>query len=243
MRRLIDAVRAVAFDLDGTLIDTAPDLASAANMTLTILGGRTLSEERLRGLIGSGADQFVEKALTESLGGVPPRAELLSSATLLFGNLYGQRLFEHSRLYPGVAEALQELRSAGVALCCVTNKESMFALPLLKAAQLSAYLECVLCADRAEDRKPSPNLLLAACARLRIAPAELLYVGDSRVDIAAARAAGCRVAAVEYGYDHGLAFETVRPDWFVGSLTELVMLRVPPASACLRAGTVLLQGS
>ncbi|MEX0734488.1 MAG: phosphoglycolate phosphatase [Steroidobacteraceae bacterium] len=220
-------MRAAAFDLDGTLVDTAPDLGAAANRMLETLGYKSLPEHRFRELIGDGVDQFIGRALTESLGEPPPRA-VLHAAAALFGRLYGEHLFEHSRVYPGVPEALRALDHAGIALCCVTNKHSVFAMPLLKAAHLRDFFAFTLCADSAADRKPKPDLLLAACAQLAVVPAELLYVGDSHSDVVAADAAGCRVIVVDYGYDNGLPLDEARPDAIIGNLTEIVTMQVQP---------------
>ena len=140
------------------------------------------------------------RAFTESLGDLPSHTAQRSAALALFRRLYGQDLFKRSTVYPGVVQTLRSLADSGISLCCITNKDSVFAEPLLREAQLSGFFAFTLCADRAEDRKPSPNMLLAACSRLGIAPAEMLYVGDSGMDIAAARAAGCPVIAVSYGY-------------------------------------------
>lgn len=253
MLKLIDCIEAVAFDLDGTLVDTAPDLAAAANMMLVILGATALPDHRIPALIGGGVDSFVEGVLGESAGlgahrgrasrsggrgadscpfPVPallsrgrrrdPDPALTKTAAALFRHLYRQRLFERGRVYPGVIESLQMLQSAAIPVCCITNKESRFTLPLLDAAALRARFVAVLCADRHEDRKPSPNLLIAACAQLDVQPAQLLYVGDSPSDVVAARAAGCRVVAVAYGYNHHLALAEARPDAIVANLTELV---------------------
>jgi phosphoglycolate phosphatase len=123
---------------------------------------------------------------------------------------------------------LRALDALALPLCCVTNKESGFALRVLEAADLARYFACVLCADLAEDRKPSPNLLLAACAKLGIEPDELLYVGDSRTDIIAARAAGCRIVAVTYGYQTHEALAALRPDGLIDDMRELMRLvRIP----------------
>jgi phosphoglycolate phosphatase len=231
MPRLIDSVRAAAFDLDGTLIDTAPDLAMAVNVMLSMLGTEVLPEIRIRALIGNGVDQLVLRALKESLRGREPHEAQRSAALSLFGRLYGQRLFERSTIYPDVTRALESLADAGITLCCVTNKASTFALPLLAAARLRQFFAFTLSPGCEEDRKPSPNLLLAACSRLGVSPEEMLYVGDSRTDIVAARAAGCRAVAVSYGYNHGLPLEEIRPDGIITSLTELVSLYVRPLFA------------
>jgi len=232
MQKLTERIRAVAFDLDGTLIDTMGDLAAAVNLMLSMLGAKELPQSRVRALVGNGVDQLVMRALNESVGSSATHAAQRSAALALFRRLYGQGLFKHSKVYPGVEQALRSLAEAGISLCCITNKDSVFAEPLLKQAALSGLLSLTLCADRAEDRKPSPNMLLAACSRFGIAPAEMLYVGDSSMDIAAARAAGSPVIAVSYGYgkDHAAGAADVQADGCVDDLTELVALCVrPPA--------------
>ncbi len=195
-----ERIRAVGFDLDGTLIDTMPDLAAAVNLMLATLGARELPDDRVRSFVGHGVEQLVRKALTESLGGEAMHAARESAALMLFRRLYSQGLFKRSRVYPEVADSLRALHAAGLRIACITNKSSEFALPLLQQAGLAPHLAFTVCADRAEDRKPAPRMLLSACSRLGIMPSQLLYVGDSPLDIAAARAAGCPSLAVTYGY-------------------------------------------
>lgn len=227
MTRLIEGIRAIAFDLDGTLIDTAPDLGAAANTMLMTLGHEALPADRFRALIGGGIEQFITRTLTESLGEAPSPAALPDAARL-FRRLYGERLFEESRVYPGVPEALRALDFGGIALCCVTNKHSRFTVPLLEAAGLIDFFVITLCADGVEKRKPNPDLLLAACAHLAVAPAEMLYVGDSHTDVVAADAAGCRAVMVDYGYENGRSLTDARPDAIIGNLTEIVTVQVQP---------------
>lgn len=228
MTRLIDCIEAVAFDLDGTLIDTAPDLAAAANSMLRILGGRPLPEPRVAALIGDGVDRFVARVLEESGGAAQVYATRQSWARVLFRNLYEQELFARGRVFPGVEEALQLLETAELPLCCITNKESRFALPLLDAAGLRERLPVTVCADVPEDRKPSPSMLLAACRQLGVEPANLLYVGDSPSDIAAARAARCHVVAVTYGYGDCDVLAAARPDGILGNLAKITAIRLRP---------------
>ncbi len=232
--KLLARVRAVAFDLDGTLVDSAPDLAAAANAMLEVLGHARLPEPRIAALIGNGIDRLVEAALAASTGRAA-EAGPLAAATALFRRCYAERLFDRSRVYPGVIEGLAALDAMGVARCCITNKASAFTLPLLEAAGLSGRLGFALCADRSEERKPAPTLLLAACRRLGIAAADMLYVGDSRIDIAAARAAGCPVAVVDYGYHQGFSLAAERPDWIIASVAELPALPASPRLAKLQA--------
>ena len=236
MVRLIDCIEAVAFDLDGTLIDTAPDLAAAANSMLRILGGRPLPENRVAALIGDGMDAFVARVLEESGGASKLYATRRSWARVLFRNLYEQDLFARGRVFPGVAQSLEMLEYAELPLCCITNKESRFALPLLEAAGLREHFPVTVCADCPEDRKPSPTMLLAACRQLGVEPANLLYVGDSASDIAAARAARCRVVAVTYGYGDCDALAAARPDGLLGDPVKItsIHLRPRPALPALR---------
>ena len=237
---LTERFRAAAFDLDGTLVDTMGDLSAAVNLMLGMLGARELPEVRVRALVGNGVEQLVLRALQESLGSLPSHPAQRSAALALFRRLYGQRLFARSTVYPGVVPALQSLRAAGIALCCITNKDSAFTEPLLRQAGLSGFFSFTLCADRPEDRKPSPNMLLSACSRLCITPAEMLFVGDSNVDVAAARSAGCPVVAVSYGYGKEHAGGApIQADGLVDTLKDLLSLnlRAPgPLKLCTSGG-------
>ena len=221
--------RAAAFDLDGTLIDTAPDLVTAVNGVLTANGYSALPDVRIRSFIGDGVEQLVLRALGASLGTGTVPANTLAMALSQFRDLYLQELFHRSRIYPGVVDTLQGLSSAGLSLCCVTNKEQGLALPLLEAAGLAQLLEFTLCATHPHERKPSPAMLLSACARLGIAPRELLWVGDSGTDIRAGRAAGCAVVAVSYGYDQSVAAGPAA-DAMIHNLSELLGQLNLPAS-------------
>jgi len=227
MPSLLERVRAIAFDLDGTLVDTAPDLALAANTMLESLGYPPLAKRQIEALIGDGIDKLVEGVLTESIDRIAGPA-MVGAARAQFRQLYAARLFERGRVYPAVITTLEALAGRGIQLCCVTNKHSAFTLPLLDAAGLTPFLAFAICADHADERKPKPDLLLAASARLGIAPSEMLYVGDSPADIAAARAAGCPVAAVDYGYTDRARLAEAGPHWIIGSIAELVALSAEP---------------
>ena len=220
MKRLVERIRAAAFDLDGTLVDTAPDLAVAANAMLQELAYAPLREARIASMIGDGIDRLVARVLAAA-GGTAADGEALARATSAFRAHYARHLFERSRLYPGVLDGLIALGTRGIALCVVTNKASAFTRPLLRAAGLLDMFQLVLCADRPEQRKPSPHLLIAARTGLEVGADELVYVGDSRIDVAAARAAGCPVARVEYGYD---AVAGDDADYSIGSIADLVTL-------------------
>jgi phosphoglycolate phosphatase len=210
-----------AFDLDGTLVDTMADLTDALNRTLAMLGARELPPERVRALVGHGFEQLIHSGLAESLGTKATRPEQQSAASALARRIYAQGVFKRSQVYPGVTQALQSLAAAGVGLCCITNKDSAFSEPLLQQAGLAGYFAFTLCADRPEDRKPSPRMLLAACSRFGVTPAQMLYVGDSPIDIEAARAAGCPVIMVTYGYGRRPLESEPQPDQYVATLTDL----------------------
>jgi phosphoglycolate phosphatase len=217
-------IRAIAFDLDGTLIDTAPDLGASANLMLARLGRAPLPQSSISRLIGAGISAFVERVLEETAEDHSSSPIMRAGAEALFRRLYRDHLFERGRIYPEVRATLKSLADGGTALCCVTNKESAFTPHLLTAAHLDSYFQHVLCADYIEDRKPSPNLLLQACKRVGVKASELLYVGDSRADIIAARAAGCRIAAVSYGYEDAQTLLQMHPDEMIESLREVTQL-------------------
>jgi phosphoglycolate phosphatase len=235
MQVTLNQIRAVAFDLDGTLIDTLPDLTSAVNATLTALGARTLPQARVKALIGDGADKLVARAVAAATAGAAELADEDEQARAMqvFLRYYEENLYAQSRVYPETVRTLRTLRDNGIRVCCVTNKSSHFAIPLLELAGLSGFLELTLCADRNEDRKPSPALLLDACRRLQVAPGEMLYVGDADTDIIAAHAAGCAAVAVTFGYHKAGALERVKADATVASLMDIVtkVLHLSPKAA------------
>jgi phosphoglycolate phosphatase len=220
----VDRFRAVAFDLDGTLVDSAPDLAAAANGMLAALGHRALPVERVAAAIGDGIDALVARALAESTGR-EPNADELAAAASRFREIYAKNVFRATRIYPGVKEGLERLAGRGLRLGCITNKASPFTKALLEEAGLARWFAFVECADSVEQRKPAPYLLLKACRDLRIAPSELLYVGDSALDVAAARAAGCPVVMVAYGYNRGRPASESAADAVIATLADLAGMR------------------
>lgn len=220
MARLLNDIHTVAFDLDGTLVNSAPDLALAVNKSLHALRAPMLDEQRVMAMIGDGIDALLERALFASLGR-PPRRQELETAVQLVVVKYGECAVGRATLYPGVREGLDALRELGLCICCVTNKFSQLSVPLLRSLGLEDYFTHVLCAETPAQRKPAPVLLQEVCRREHIAPDALLMVGDTREDIAAARAAGCRVAAVSYGYNSAQTLATDGPDWTIDSLLEI----------------------
>ena len=212
-------VNAVMIDLDGTLLDTIPDLAMAANMMLTELKMPTLPESLIRNFVGKGINNLIERALTGSMDGKPD-AGLFQQALPVYERSYRAVNGKHTTLYPGVKEGLDLLRARGFPLVCVTNKSERFTLPLLDYVSLSSYFECVVAGDTLPQKKPDPAPLLHACRQLDVAPGEMLMIGDSLNDAQAARSAGCPIFCVTYGYNEGHDVRTLDVDAIVASLVE-----------------------
>lgn len=210
----------VLLDLDGTLVDSVPDLAASVDWMMGELGLPAHGESRVRDWVGNGVERLVMRALTGELWSDPP-AESFERALPLFRTAYTERNGRHSRLFPGVAGGLEYLRGAGYRLGCVTNKAEAFTLPLLRALGIDGYFGVVVSGDTLPQKKPDPAPLLHAAERLGVAPSQALMVGDSEHDVKAARAAGFQVVCVSYGYNHGRDIATALPDAVVDSLEQL----------------------
>ncbi len=211
------------FDLDGTLLDTAPDLAVAANAMLADLGRPAVSLDDVMRYIGKGIPRLIERLLTGSLDA---RAEesALAVARGSFERHYTVANGTAARLYPGVMAGLQAFGLLGLPRACVTNKSSAFTDSLLQRTGLAACFELVVSGDTLARKKPDPMQLLYACERFGVPPAGALMIGDSMNDAQAARAAGCQVWCVPYGYNEGHAPETIDCDRLVSSLEEAAAL-------------------
>ena len=214
------AVKMVMIDLDGTLIDTVPDLAAAANRMLADLGRKPWDEKHYRAWIGNGVPRFVKRALTGEMQ-AEPDPELFEQALGPFRRHYGEAVSELSKPYPGVVEALEQLTGKGYSLACITNKAEAFTLPLLKNLDLDRYFKLVLSGDSLPKQKPDPLPLQHACQHFGIDTAHGVLVGDSSNDVHAARSAGMPVICVTYGYNHGHDIRQSLPDAVVDSLTEV----------------------
>jgi len=201
-------LQAVLIDLDGTLLDTAPDLACAANALRREHGLAELSQARVAQFIGKGTDRLIQRTLSDSLEGVVP-AEQLAPARASFEAHYRRVNGTRSQVFAGVPEALRALRAAGLALACVTNKPREFTLVLLERCGLLPALDIVVAGDDVARRKPHPDLVLAACAQLGRAPQAAVLIGDSDNDAQAAHAAGSASLLVETGYNEGVPVHTL----------------------------------
>lgn len=196
------SAHAVLIDLDGTLMDTAPDLADAANRMRAEYGLRPLPTARIAAFVGKGADVLVHRALTDALDGIAD-ATRFSAARAAFFRHYHAVNGECSVVFAGVPQALGALRAAGLQLACVTNKPREFTVPLLARTGLALHFDAVVAGDDVQEKKPHPALLLEACRRLDRRPVQAWMIGDSVNDALAAAAAGCACLLVETGYNEG----------------------------------------
>ena len=208
----------VLFDLDGTLVDSAPDIAAALNAALAELGQPTYPLPTVTSYVGDGAAKLVERA-------VGPSTEV-DPAVLLerFKAQYAANVCVATRPYPGIVEVLDHYAAAGTPLAVVTNKPGDLARSLLDALALTRHFADIIGDGDGFPRKPSPEIALAVCARHDASPADTLLVGDGLPDVRLARAAGCRVAAVAWGYTPREALAAESPDWIVEAPAALLTL-------------------
>lgn len=216
-------IKAVVIDLDGTLLDTAPDLAHAAELMMAELDMPSVPLAVIKTYIGNGVSRLVKRVLTGSMD-AEPDAALFERAYPMYQKHYGAHVSLHSRPFPGVVEGLQALRAMGVHVACITNKAEAFTIPLLRDTGLLDYFELVLSGDTLPKRKPDPLPLLHACKHFGVEPGELLLIGDSLNDTQAARAAGSPVFCVPYGYNRGRPVDELDQDAVVASLLEAAKL-------------------
>lgn len=217
----------VLVDVDGTMVDSVPDLAHCVNDMLKRMRRPGRSVDQVRQWVGNGVERLVKRALLGTLDGEPD-SDLYEQALPLFRQCYGRRTCVESRLYPGVPEALAWLHSTGFRLACVTNKAAQFTEPLLRDLGIASYFKLVVSGDTLPQKKPDPAPLLYAAERLGVSPNAALLVGDSVNDVQAARAAGFGVVCVTYGYNHGRDIREASPDAVIDSLLALTsLLRVP----------------
>ncbi|WP_416337867.1 phosphoglycolate phosphatase [Halovibrio sp. HP20-59] len=221
LHSVLQGKRLIAFDLDGTLIDSVPDLAVAVQKTLEALSLPLPKEAEVRDWVGNGAPVLIERALTWALQ-ARPEAELQKRAYDAFITHYSAAPDTLTTLYPGVKQALQALHQQGMILVLITNKPERFIEPLLSHFELLDYFTLWLGGDSLAEKKPHPLPLLHAAQTCQIPPAACVMVGDSRHDIAAGKAAGFATVALPYGYNHGEPIENSQPDLLLASLSALL---------------------
>lgn len=208
---------AALVDLDGTLVDTIGDFEVALARTLADLGLAPVGRAFIERTVGQGSEHLIRSTLAEA-GGTPAQYD---AAWAHYQQHYRAINGQASVVYPGVAEGLNRLRARGLKLACLTNKPRAFAVQLLAAKGLAGFFAHCFGGDSFERKKPDPLPLRRACEALGSTPARTLMVGDSRNDVQAARAAGCPVVLVSYGYNHGEPAASAGADRVIDRLDEL----------------------
>jgi phosphoglycolate phosphatase len=220
--------QSVTFDLDGTLLDTVPDLAEASNRMLAELGLPLRSEDEVRSFVGRGIVVLVQRCLDR---GAAPDEALLARAVEVFKRHYAAVNGNETRVFAGVLAGLEAWRATGVPLAVLTNKPAAFTEPLLERMGLKHYFSAIVSGDSTPFRKPHPEPLRHACTQMGRAVNTNLHIGDSRHDIDVARAAGCTVYCVPYGYNEGEAVSASDCDALVANLeSALLMARAAKAA-------------
>ncbi len=218
---MFHSINAVLFDLDGTLIDSVPDIAVAVDNLLAHFDQPPAGEEKVRRWVGNGADRLLNRALTGAMDG-EVSAEVFAQAKPIFLAEYEANLYRKSRLYAGVEVGLQKLQQRNIKLACVMNKPSRFAEPLLNRIGIGHFFQTVVGGECTPHKKPHPAPLWLAAEHLQVAIGECLMVGDSINDIEAARHAPCSVVCVPYGYHQD--GDLSQADLIIPSLVELDVL-------------------
>lgn len=215
-------IRGIAFDLDGTLIDTALGLSQAVDLALYALELPTAGEERVVTWVGNGADVMMQRALKWALKDKEPDLAQLNIARKLFDRYYAETVEEGSFLFPGVADTLAALKQKGLPLGVVTNKPTPFVVPMLEDLGIAQFFQVIIGGDDVKEKKPHPEALFKVMENMGLAADELLFVGDSRNDIQAAQAAGCPSVGLTWGYNYGEAIELSKPDVVFDRFDELL---------------------
>ena len=216
----MDKPAMVLIDVDGTLVDSVPDLTYCVDEMMKQLGMPVHGEAKVRNWVGNGVERLVRRALIGKLEGEPDEA-LYEKAYPIFIELYSENTSKRSCLYPGVKQGLEYLKSEGYKMGCVTNKAAQFTEPLLDDLGVSDYFSIVISGDTLEKKKPDPMPLLHAAKHFNVAPEQALMIGDSISDVKAARAAGFRIVCMTYGYNHGVDIREAKPDAVMDSMAEL----------------------
>ncbi len=212
-------IKGVTFDLDGTLVDSLPGLAAAVDRVMQDLALPLPGEERVRSWIGNGADVLLKRAAEWAAS--PEYVFDAEQARILFDKHYEQTVESGSCLYPGVLETLEKFYESGMPMGVVTNKPTPFVRPLLNALGIEHYFSLIIGGDDVKVKKPHPAPLYLALATLGLRAHEMLFVGDSRNDILAARAAGCPSVGLTYGYNYGEPIAQSEPDKTADNFSDI----------------------
>ena len=215
------AVAAVLFALDGTLLDTIPDLAEGANRMLAELGRPARPLAEIHSFVGKGIPHLVRRCMTEN---ATAGEDEIARAVEVFKRHYEVVNGERTRIYDGVVDTLEALARMGLKRACVTNKAGAFTAPLLDRMGIAGHFDAVVSGDTLRVKKPDPATVRHACDLLGVGVAQALMVGDSANDAEAAQAAGMPVVLMRYGYSEGRAVDTIPCDALLSSMTEILPL-------------------
>ncbi|MDO5666619.1 MAG: phosphoglycolate phosphatase [Alcaligenaceae bacterium] len=218
-KQINSAITTVLFDLDGTLVDSMPDLAYCSNQTLSDMGRATLSQETLSTFVGKGLDRLIVRFLANDIDAETAEPELFQQAKEIFKGHYHATNGDFSVLYPKVIDALDRLKEMGLKLGLVTNKPMEFTVPLIEKKGILAYFDVLVGGDTCEHKKPHPEPVLYAMAHLQSNPVSTVFVGDSLNDALAAKAAAIPCLMLPYGYNEGQSISKPEP----GALVEDLM--------------------
>jgi phosphoglycolate phosphatase len=210
-------------DLDGTLVDSVPDLAWCTDEMMKALDMPVRGETKVRNWVGNGVERLIKRALLDQLEGEPAEV-LYAKAAPIFMTLYAENPSKRSQLYPQVREGLQWLKDNGIRLGCVTNKDAQFTLPILQNLGIVDFFEIVISGDTLPLKKPHPAPLLHGAEFFGVTPDKAMMIGDSISDVKASRAAGFSIVCMSYGYNHGVDIRTAEPDAVIDTFAELESL-------------------
>ena len=223
MTKTVLHIRAIAIDLDGTLLDTLPDLCGAVNLTMAELGLPELPLEIVKNFVGKGLMAHVGKSLRYVLNREPSDAEL-DRALTVYRRLYAEHVADNTTIYPGVIEGLEAFKSRGLRLSVVTNKWTSYSETLLAHFKLTAYFDHLVCGDTLTTNKPDPGMMFYSAGRFGVHPREMLMIGDSGNDSRAALAAGSPVVLLDYGYSEGESLCDLRANAIVSTFAAIPAL-------------------
>ncbi len=219
---VLRGIRAAIIDVDGTMVDTALDFHAAVNRMRADLSLGPQNVELIRSFVGKGFAHLIRSSLSTNFS-VAETEQRFADARASFLQHYAEINGSTSKLYPGVIEGLQMMRAKGLRLACVTNKQAVFALPLLEKMGVHSMFEAIYPGDALPKMKPDPLPMLTVIEQFQLKPREVVAIGDSTNDAQAARAAGCWTLTVPYGYNHGQPVHEVDSDGIVASLLEAAL--------------------
>lgn len=200
---------AVLFDLDGTLVDSVPDIAHATNTMLQAMGRNKLPLSDLRNFVGKGTAVLIKRALSAQLDYIEPESTLFEQAQTLFNTYYHQFNGTQSELYPNALLGLTRLQEKGLKLGIVTNKPAQFTLPLIQKTGLAPFFDIIVSGDTCALKKPHPDQLFYACQKLGTTIEHTIFIGDSLNDTQAANAANMDILVLPYGYNEGKSVQNL----------------------------------